>query len=114
MIQQEKLNMDLLKMGTKRMLQMNEWVKAGLLDEDILTSNRTTLETYIMTGVGAACYGAGGDTWEHSLTTAAAEPDVYGKDFDLAAANFPVLNEGEMVMYGELPMIMLQHQRLLQ
>lgn len=82
------------------MLQMNEWVKAGLLDEDILTSNRTTLETYIMTGVGAACYGAGGGYMGTFLTTAAAEPDVYGKDFDLAAANFPVLNEGEMVMYG--------------
>ena len=81
------------------MLQMNEWV-AGLLDEDILTSNRTTLETYIMTGVGAACYGAGGGYMGTFLTTAAAEPDVYGKDFDLAAANFPVLNEGEMVMYG--------------
>lgn len=82
------------------MLKMNEWVKAGLLDADILTSNRTTLETYIMTGVGAACYGAGGGYMGTFLTAAKANPETYGADFDLGAANFPVLKKGEMVMYG--------------
>lgn len=82
------------------MIQMNAWVKAGLLDPDILTSNRTTLETYIMTGVGAVCYGAGGGYMGTFLTTAKADPGTYGADFDLAAANFPVLKKGEMVMYG--------------
>lgn len=82
------------------MLKMNEWVKNGLMDPDILTSNRTTLETYIMTGEGAVCYGAGGGYMGTFLTTAASAPETYGADFDLAAANFPVLNNGETVMYG--------------
>lgn len=82
------------------MLQMNAWVDAGLLDADVLTSDRTTLETYIMTGEGAVCYGAGGGYMGTFLTTAAADPGTYGADFDMAAANFPVLTRGETVMYG--------------
>lgn len=82
------------------MLQMNDWVKQGLLDPDILTCDRTTLETYIMTGKGAVCYGAGGGYMGTFLTTAESDPATYGEDFDLAAANFAVLNEGETVMYG--------------
>ena len=86
-----KVKYGFMEEGYKQwMLQMNEWVKAGLLDPDILTSDRTTLETYIMTGVGAVCYGAGGGYMGTFLTTAKADPDTYGKDFDLAAANFPV------------------------
>lgn len=96
-----KVKYGFMEEGYKQwMLQMNEWVKAGLLDPDILTSNRTTLETYIMTGVGAVTYGAGGGYMGTFLTTAKANPETYGKDFDLAAANFPVLKEGEVVMYG--------------
>jgi len=96
-----KIKFGFMEEGYKKwMLQMNEWVKAGLLDPDVLTSDRTTLETYIMTGVGAATYGAGGGYMGSFLTIAKQEPDKYGTDFDLAAANFPVLNEGDPVMYG--------------
>ncbi|AGC69656.1 extracellular solute-binding protein family 1 [Thermoclostridium stercorarium subsp. stercorarium DSM 8532] len=96
-----KVKYGFIEEGYKQwMLQMNEWVKAGLLDPDVLTCDRTTLETYIMTGVGAVTYGAGGGYMGSFLTIAKAEPDKYGADFDLRAANFPVLKEGDPVLYG--------------
>jgi putative aldouronate transport system substrate-binding protein len=81
-------------------LQMNDWVRAGLLDPDILTCDRSTLESYIMNGTGAACYGAGGGYMGTFLTTAASDTATYGADFDLNAAKYAVLNAGETAMYG--------------
>lgn len=82
------------------MLQMNAWVEAGLLDADILTNDRATIDNYVLTGDAAVFYGAGGGYMGTYLTTAAANPDTYGADFDLRAVNFPVLNAGDKVMYG--------------
>ncbi len=83
------------------MKQMNEWVKAGLLDPDVLTCDRSTMETYILTGVGGMCYGAGGGYMGTFLATAKAAPDTYGADFALAGAPFPVLESGTTVQYGD-------------
>lgn len=82
------------------MIQMNEWVKAGLLDADILTNDTKVMENAMLTGTGAVTYGAGGGLMGAMLTTAGAAPDTYGAGFDLAAANFPVLDKGEVVKYG--------------
>ncbi len=82
-------------------LQMNEWMDAGLLDSEVMTKiGRTTLDNQMMTGVSAVTYGAGGGYMGTYLTTAAADPATYGEDFDIQAANFPVLNDGDVVMYG--------------
>lgn len=82
------------------MLQMNSWVKEELLDRDLLTADRSRLETYIMTGEGAATYGAGGGYMGTFLTMAQAAPETYGEDFALIATNFPVLNKGDQVEFG--------------
>lgn len=82
------------------MLQMNEWVKAGLLDSEILTNDSKVMESAMLTGISAATYGAGGGVMGAMLTTAGTDPATYGADFDLAAANFAVINSGDKVMYG--------------
>ena len=82
-------------------MQMNEWMNAGLLDSEVMTKiGRSTMDTQMLTGVSAATYGAGGGYLGTYLTTAKADPATYGEDFDVRAANFPVLNEGDTVMYG--------------
>ena len=82
-------------------MQMNEWMNAGLLDSEVMTKiGRSTMDSQILTGVSAATYGAGGGYLGTYLTTAKADPATYGEDFDVRAANFPVLNEGDVVMYG--------------
>lgn len=82
------------------MLQVNQWVKDGLLDADLLTNDTKTMENYMLTGASAVTYGAGGGLMGAMLTTAGAAPETYGANFNLEAANFPVINSGEMVKYG--------------
>ena len=81
------------------MKQMNAWVEEGLLNPDILTMDRSTLETNIFSGDSAICYGAGGGYMGTWLQTARNEPDTYGADFDIKAINFPTL-DGGLVKYG--------------
>lgn len=81
------------------MKQMNAWVEEGLLNPDILTMDRTTLETNIFAGDSVICYGAGGGYMGTWLQTAKKEPDTYGADFDMRALNFPTL-DGSLVKYG--------------
>jgi putative aldouronate transport system substrate-binding protein len=78
--------------------QMVEWVKAGLLDADILSNDSKTRQTNILGSISAVTYGAGGGqigTWN---STAAKEPDTYGS-FELTGIQFPVLNEGDEIHY---------------
>ena len=82
------------------MLQMNAWVKAGLLDSDVLTSDRSTVESKLLTGKAAATYGPGGGMLGSLLTTAKSEPDTYGKDFDLRAAEFLKMNANDPLLFG--------------
>lgn len=82
------------------MKKMNEWVKAGLLDADILTNDSKIREQNMMSGTSAACYGAGGGqlgTWNNAAWK---EPATYGEKFELVAAQFPVLKDGDVVKYG--------------
>ena len=82
-------------------LQMNEWMDAGLLDSEVMTKvGRSVIDSQILTGATLATYGAGGGYLGTYLTTAKADPATYGEDFDVRAANFPVLNKGDVVMYG--------------
>lgn len=84
------------------MKQMNEWVKAGLLDAELVANdgNKEYRETNMLNGVSGACYGAGGGqlgTWNNA---AWAKPEVYGEDYELVATQFPVLKEGDPIKYS--------------
>ena len=82
-------------------IQMNEWMNAGLLDSEVMTKiGRSTLDTQMLTGQTVATYGAGGGYLGTYLSTAKSDPATYGEDFNVRAANFPVLNSGDTVMYG--------------
>ncbi len=82
-------------------MQMNDWMNAGLLDSEVMTKiGRSTLDSQILTGVTAATYGMGGGYMGTYLTTAASDTATYGEDFDIRAANFPVLNKGDVVKYS--------------
>lgn len=82
------------------MIQMNEWVKAGLLDANVPTNKSADAQQKMLDGTSAVTYGAGGSrlgTWNK---TAWKEPDTYGADYELVAAQFPVLTAGTTVKYG--------------
>ncbi|MBP3543037.1 MAG: ABC transporter substrate-binding protein [Lachnospiraceae bacterium] len=82
-------------------IQQRAWMDAGLLDSEVMTKiGKETLNNYMMTGTAAATYGAGGGYMGTYLTTAAKDPATYGEDFNVEAANFPVLNKGDVVKYG--------------
>lgn len=82
-------------------MQMNEWMNAGLLDSEVMTKiGRSTLDTQMLTGQTVATYGAGGGYLGTYLTTAKSDPATYGEDFNVRAANFPVLSSSDTVMYG--------------
>lgn len=83
------------------LIQMNEWIKAGLLDSEVMTNvGRSIIDTQMLTGSSVATYGAGGGYLGTYINTAKADPSTYGEDFDVRAANFPVLNAGDKVQYG--------------
>ena len=82
-------------------IQQRAWMDAGLLDSEVMTKiGKSTVQTHMMTGTGFATYGAGGGYMGTYLQAAAKDPATYGEDFSVEAANFPVLNKGDVVKYG--------------
>lgn len=97
-----KVHFSFAEEGYKQwIIQMHEWVEAGLMDPDVPTyNNRDTIQQYMLSGDSAVTYAAGGGqlgTWNN---TAWAEPATYGENYELVAAQFPVAKSGDVVKYG--------------
>lgn len=82
------------------MQKANEWVEKGLLDADLLTCDKNTVISYILNDQAAVTVGAGGSYLGTILQSVAADPGAYNPDFKMATASFPVMNEGDTVLYG--------------
>ncbi len=78
------------------LIQMNQWFKDGLLDNNYPTSTRDILNTNILTGKTGATYGSGGSYLGVWLSSKPSEPATY----DLCGLKYPVLKKGDVNYHG--------------
>lgn len=96
-----KVHYGAMEEGYKEMLiQVKDWMDAGLIDPDTAEWTSANTKADILNGDSAICYGALGSRMGSWNTAAWAEPETYGADFELVGAQFPVLTEGQEVLYS--------------
>ena len=76
--------------------QMNEWYKAGLLDNDFMALDNSMIQTNILNGVSGATVGAVGGNLGKWM---AAKPD---DKYNLVGAPNPVLKQGDPIEFGNM------------
>jgi len=82
--------------GMKETLRLlAEWFAEGLLDNEFMNVDRTTLDANILTGNTAVTFGAGGGMLGVYLASTSTPPG-----FDMVAAQYPVMNAGDPTIYG--------------
>jgi len=96
-----KVHFGRIEEGYKEMLkQVKAWMDAGLVNPDPVDWTPANTKADILNGKSAISYGALGSRMGSWNTAAWAEPDTYGKDFELVGAQFPVQTKGQQVLYS--------------
>lgn len=82
------------------MITVQQWVREGLIDPDLLSNDTNAQTQAMLTGTSALAYGAGGGDLGTYVASVASDPSKYAEGIEFKAINFPVMNSGDTVHYG--------------
>lgn len=74
------------------LITMKRWYDEGILDPDVAAMDAKTMESYMINGEAAACFGFAGGNMGNIYTAVEARGE---EGFELVGLQYPVLNEGE-------------------